>query len=143
VVEPRARFVLREIVCVPDRQLTRLPLEPTDAHVAGIVAENGGIEFGVAGWYEALLTVDWGSSNRYGTRFSHTAIPDEHPLHSEAIEAGVLVDLSAGKQRLRGNSMFGPPGVDRIDLEVWQDSGLPIDVRDASLEIRPLPDPTG
>ncbi len=140
---PSARFTLSEVVFVPDRHLTRVPLEPTDADVAGIVAKGGGIEFGVAGWFEVLLMVDWGPSNRYGTRFSHTAIPDEHPLHSEAIDAGVLVDLSAGKQLLRGNSMFGPKGVDRIDLEVWQDSGSFLDVRDASLEIRPLPGLTG
>jgi len=88
-----------------------------------------------------LLTVDWGSTNRFGTRFSHTAIPDGHPLHSEAIDAGVLVDLSDGKQLLRGNTMFGPKGVDRIQLEVWQDSGTSLDVENASLEIRPLPNP--
>ena len=90
---------------------------------------------------EVLLTVDWRPSNRFGTRFAHTAIPDEHPLHSEAIDAGVLVDLSRGRRLLHGNSMFGPERTDRIDLEVWQDSGTPTDIRAASLEIRALPDP--
>lgn len=119
----------------------RLPLEVTDGDLSGVEAKDGGIEFGLGGWFEVLLTVDWGPSNRYGTRFAHTAIPDGHPLHSEAIDAGVLVELSGGKQLLRGNSMFGPKGTNRIDLEVWQDSGSPLDIRDASLEIRPLPDP--
>jgi hypothetical protein len=35
--------------------------------------------------------------------------------------------------------LFGPKGVDRIQLEVWQDSGAPVDIENASLEIRPLP----
>lgn len=111
--------------------------------MSGVDAKDGGIEFAIAGWFEVLLTVDWGTSNRYGTRFSHTAIPDDHPLHSEAIEAGVLVDLSGGKQLLRGNSVFGPAGVDRIELEVWQDSGTSVEVRGASLYVRPLPAPAG
>ena len=67
----------------------------------------------------------------------------EHPLHSEAIGAGVLVDLSDGKQLLRGNTVCGPKGVDRIQLEVWQDSGTSVDIETASLEIRPLPNPSG
>ena len=53
----------------------------------------------------------------------------------------MLVDLSDGKQLLRGNTMFGAKGVDRIQLEVWQDSGTSLDVENASLEIRPLPNP--
>ena len=139
----RARFRLREVVRVPDRRLTRLPLDSTDAQLSGIDVNDDGIAFGVTGWFEVLLTVDWGPSNRYGTRFSHTAIPDGHPLHSEAIDAGVLVDLSQGKQLLRGNSMFGPERVDRIELEVWQDSGTSLDIRHASLELRPLTDRGG
>jgi hypothetical protein len=87
--------------------------------------------------------VEWGSANRLGRRFSHTAIPDRHPLHSEAIEADVLVEISGGMQLLRGNSWFGPTGVDRIQLEVWQDSGGPVDLDTASLEIRPLANATG
>ena len=59
------------------------------------------------------------------------------------VEAGVLVDLSGGKQLLRGNSVFGPAGVDRIELEVWQDSGTSVEVRGASLDVRPLPAPAG
>ena len=140
---PRARFRLREVVQVPDRRLTRLPLDSTDAQLSGIDVNDDGIAFGVTGWFEVLLTVDWGPSNRYGTRFSHTAIPDGHPLHSEAIDAGVLVDLSQGKQLLRGNSMFGPERVNRIELEVWQDSGTSLDIRHASLELRPLTDRGG
>jgi len=59
----------------------------------------------------------------------------------DCTDAGVLVDLSDGKQLLRGNTMFGPKGVDRIQLEVWQDSGTSVGVETASLEIRPLPNP--
>ena len=44
---------------------------------------------------------------------------------------------------LRGNTVFGPKGVDRIQLEVWQDSGTSVDIETASLEIRPLPNPSG
>ena len=55
----------------------------------------------------------------------------------------MLVEISGGKQLLRGNSWFGPTGVDRIQLEVWQDSGGPVDLDTASLEIRPLANVTG
>jgi hypothetical protein len=103
------------------------------------VDEQGFVTFAPTGWFEVLLTVEWGSANRVGRRFSHTSIPDRHPLHSEAIEADVLIDISGGKQLLRGNALFGPKGVDRIQLEVWRDSGAPVNVDTASLEIRPLP----
>ena len=140
-MEQLARFALKEFGHVPSRSLTPLRLAPTSDAIPGVEAHAGGVGFKGTGWFEVLLTVDWGSTNRFGTRFSHTAIPDGHPLHSEAIDAGVLVDLSDGKQLLRGNTMFGPKGVDRIQLEVWQDSGTSLDVENASLEIRPLPNP--
>ena len=139
-MEQFARFALGERVQVPDRHLTPLRLMPTDARLAGLdVDDEGVVSFSSKGWFEVLLTVEWGSANRLGRRFSHTAIPDRHPLHSEAIEADVLIDISGGEQLLRGNTLFGPKGVDRIQLEVWQDSGGPVDVDAASLEIRPLP----
>ena len=137
-MEELCRFALNGIVTVPNRRLTALPLESTEARLAGVEVDKSWIRFNVEGWFEVLLTVDWGSGNRFGTRFSHTAIPDHHPVHSEAIEAAVLVDLSRGKQLLRGNTVFGPKRVDRMQLEVWQNSGVPIDLQGASLEIRPL-----
>ena len=140
-MEQLARFALTAPAHVPSRTLTALRLAPTNDCIPGVETHEGGVSFKGTGWFEVLLTVDWGSTNRFGTRFSHTAIPDGHPLHSEAIDAGVLVDLSDGKQLLRGNTMFGPKGVDRIQLEVWQDSGTSLDVENASLEIRPLPNP--
>ncbi len=140
-MEQLAHFALTEPAHVPSRSLTPLRLAPTHDRIPGVETHEGGVSFKGTGWFEVLLTVDWGSTNRFGTRFSHTAIPDGHPLHSEAIDAGVLVDLSDGKQLLRGNTMFGPKGVDRIQLEVWQDSGTSLDVENASLEIRPLPNP--
>jgi hypothetical protein len=136
-----AHFALTAPAHVPGRSLTPLRLAPTNDRIPGVETHEGGVSFKGTGWFEVLLTVDWGSTNRFGTRFSHTAIPDGHPLHSEAIDAGVLVDLSDGKQLLRGNTMFGPKGVDRIQLEVWQDSGTSVGVETASLEIRPLPSP--
>ena len=139
-MEQFARFALGERVQVPDRHLTLLRLLPTDARLARLdVDEEGVVTFSVVGWFEVLLTVEWDSANRSGRRFSHTAIPDRHPLHSEAIEADVLIEISGGKQLLRGNTLFGPKGVHRIQLEVWQDSGAPVDIENASLEIRPLP----
>jgi len=142
-MEQVAHFGLTAPAHVPSRSLTPLRLAPTNDCIPGVETHEGGISFKSAGWFEVLLTVDWGSTNRFGTRFSHTAIPDGHPLHSEAIDAGVLVDLSDGKQLLRGNTVFGPKGVDRIQLEVWQDSGTSVDIETASLEIRPLPSPPG
>jgi hypothetical protein len=135
------RYASPEAVEVPNRKMTPLRLEPTDARVQGIDAEGGGVRFSVAGWYEVLLTVPWDRDNREGHRFAHTVIADEHPLHSEAIEAVVLADLSGGRKLLRGNSVFGPKAVDWIELEVWQDSGVPVRVEGASIEVRPLPNP--
>ena len=64
--------------------------------------------FRTDGWYEVLLEVNWNPSVRGGTRFSHTNIPGQEPLHSEAIAADVLADIRGGKQLLRSNSVFGP-----------------------------------
>jgi hypothetical protein len=99
---------------------------------------DGGITFRRAGWYEVLLTVNWDATNIHGTRFSHTAIPDQHPLHNEAINAAVLAALSSGRQLLRGNTIFVPGEVDHISLEVWHDANATLDILDAGLEIRDL-----
>jgi hypothetical protein len=46
-----------------------------------------GIEFEPVGWFEVLLRVDWDPTDQTGTRVAHTRIPDQEPLHSEAIDA--------------------------------------------------------
>lgn len=103
--------------------------------------QDGEVSFVTEGWFEVLLSVHWDTANRSGERFSHTAIPDHHPLHSEAISASVLAGISDGKQLLRGNSIFGPDGADRLRVQVWQNSGEPVAVTGASLGIRPLDAP--
>jgi hypothetical protein len=76
-------------------------------------SSTGTLRFRTAGWYEILLTVGWDRTQTAGTRFAHTAIPDHHPLHSEAINAAVLAALSEGTQLLRGNTIFEPGTIDR------------------------------
>jgi hypothetical protein len=121
--------------------LTRLSLIATTGDIGIQVCEQA-LVFDSAGWFEVLLTVEWDSANRQGRRFAHTAIPDSHPLHSEAIEADVLADLSDGRQLLRGNTFFDPSSsVRSLALEVWQDSPDPVTIKNASLTIRPLPNP--
>jgi hypothetical protein len=75
-----------------------------------------------------LLRVDWDPANIDGTRFTHTKIPDQEPLHSEAINAAVLARISDGRQLLRGNSLFGPDRTTCLVLEVWRDSGGPLSI---------------
>jgi hypothetical protein len=134
-----ARFELAGPHRVPNGSLTRLQLHPVGEQLAGVESDGDCIAFRVAGWFEVLLTVDWDSNVQVGHRFSHTAIPDSHPLHSEAIEARVLTELSDGKQLLRGNTIFEPGStVNSIALEVWQDSGDFLAIANASLEIRPF-----
>ena len=43
-----------------------------------------------------------------------------------------------GRQLLRGNTMFGPDRTTSLVLEVWQDSGAPIEVQEAALTVREL-----
>jgi hypothetical protein len=78
-----------------------------------------------------------------GTRFSHTLIPGQEPLHSEAINAAVLVQLSGGRQLLRGNTIFGLDNTQEIVLEVWHDSPRPVWVRSGQLRVRQLSDQAG
>src|SRR4051812_32029032 len=95
-------FKIASALHVPARKLTRVNLASSgESSVIRVVDDT--LKFKVAGWFEVLLTVQWDSTNRDGRRFSHTAIPDSHPLHSEAIEADVLAELSDGRQLLRGN----------------------------------------
>src|SRR3954454_16468041 len=136
------RFHTTATHSVRDREMTPIALtaegeagSPTARHVR---RGEHGIEFQTEGWYEVLLRVDWDPSAIEGTRFSHTKIPDQEPLHSEAIDAGVLADISEGRQLLRGNSLFGPDRTTCLLLEVWQNSGGPVDVKYAELVVREL-----
>lgn len=119
---------------------SRLPLRSTQVRFEGLgVDDDGAIHFAIDGWFEVLLTVAWDPGIDTGHRFAHTAIPDSHPLHSEAIEARVLCALSEGRQLLRGSTRFDPRSpVRSIALEVWQDSGQPVAVDDATLAVRQL-----
>lgn len=121
---------------VPPGEMTPVPLEGQgSSHVEWA---DDALAFRTVGWYEVLLEVAWDPDNRVGTRFSHTMIPDQEPLHSEAIAAEVLVQLSGGKQRLRGNTVFGLDATSRLILEVWQDSGEPVQLRSAEIRVREL-----
>jgi len=123
---------------VPPQTLHPIRLHAPDTPTAAIDVVDGQLMFRTAGWYEILLTVGWDATVTTGTRFAHTAIPDHHPLHSEAINAAVLAALSDGKQLLRGNTIFEPGTIDCLALEVWHDSPAPVHIHDASLAIRPL-----
>ena len=135
----QSRFELPAPFEVPNTQLSALRLSRQIGTLPGVEAEDGGVRFHRAGWFEIVLTVAWEPTVRHGRRFAHTAVPHQHPLHSEAIEAGVLAELSQGRQLLRGSSVFGPGSIDRVVLEVWQDSGTSVSVPHASLEVRLLP----
>jgi hypothetical protein len=119
-------------------RLTPLVLgEPARPH-QGVHVRDGGVHFDVEGWFEVLLRVAWSSAVTRGTRFSHTRIPDQEPLHSEAIDGDVLHRISGGEQRLRGNSLFGPDRTTCLVLEVWHDAPERVEVREAELIVREL-----
>lgn len=132
------RFELPRPVDVPSSKLCRLHLEPVDRKIGDVESAGGGLRFTDRCWFEILMTVAWDTRNEVGHRFAHTSVPDQHPLHSEAIEARVLNELSEGKQLLRGNTVFTPGSMDTLMLEVWQDSGESVTVRRASLVARRL-----
>lgn len=119
-------------------EMTRLQLEPdaTSPHVH--YEAKRGIVFDALGWYEVLLQVEWDPRDTSGTRFAHTKIPDNEPLHSEAIDAGVLARISEGRQLLRGNSVFGLDHTTSIVLEVWHDADQPVEIAHAQLVVREL-----
>jgi hypothetical protein len=123
---------------VPPHTLHPVILHAPDGPTPGIEVVDGTLMFRVGGWYEILLTVGWDPTLTAGTRFAHTAIPDHHPLHSEAINAAVLAALSDGKQLLRGNTTFEPDTIDRVALEVWHDNSTPVRIHEASLAVRRL-----
>ncbi|HWC38254.1 MAG TPA: hypothetical protein VG476_06985 [Acidimicrobiales bacterium] len=120
-----------------------VPLSNPTEHSDDVDYTDEGVVFRSEGWYEVLLEVDWDPGAREGSRFSHTAIPGQEPLHSEAISGDVLADISGGKQRLRGNTIFGPDRTTSLVLEVWQNSGRPVDVRRAAITVRRLTYPNG
>ena len=128
---------------VPPRRMKALRLSLDGPPLKGVVSSGQGVGFETEGWYEVLLAVEWDPHDTEGTRFSHTRIPGQEPLHSEAINADVLVQLSQGRQLLRGNTIFGLDHTREIVLEVWHDSPRPVTVRSGELRIRRLGDPPG
>lgn len=123
---------------IDPRQLTPIELAGPEPPTPHLQLNGTTIQFASGGWYEVLLRVDWDPSITAGTRFSHTKIPDQEPLHSEAIDAAVLAQISEGRQLLRGNSLFGPDRTTGLILEVWHDAAEPVAVRYAELVVREL-----
>ena len=101
-------FCTTRPVRVPSGALTPMALEQQSSSPHVHYGPDDGVAFDEEGWYEVLLRVDWDDHDVTGTRFAHTKIPDQEPLHSEAINAAVLARISQGRQLLRGNSLFGP-----------------------------------
>jgi len=135
---PMIRFETPAPVTIFPSALTPIRLAEPDEGSPNVALSADGVVFRTEGWYEVLLEVHWDAEMRNGTRFSHTKIPDQEPLHSEAINANVLAQLSEGRQLLRGNSLFGPERTSCLVLEVWQDSGRPVEVEKAGLIVREL-----
>jgi hypothetical protein len=79
------RFATTAAIAVPDRTLTPSRLHGPADTGPNVHAEDRGAVFDVHGRYELLLRVDGDPGNKSGTRFSRTKIPDQEPLHSEAI----------------------------------------------------------
>ena len=125
-------------VLVPDHRMTPVPLEVRSGHAAGVSADGDVLRFGTIGWFEVLLEVDWSTTSTAGTRFAHSKIPGQQPLHSEAIDAAVLSEISGGKQLLRGNTIFGHDHTNELILELWQNSGEALTVTSAKLVVREL-----
>jgi hypothetical protein len=123
---------------IATNKLTAVPLTAPIDGSEHVGLTDVGIVFHTPGWYEVLMAVEWDPAAIDGTRFSHTKIPGQEPLHSEAINAAVLAQLSGGRQLLRGNTLFGPDRTTRLVLEVWQDSGQPVAVRSAEIIVREL-----
>ena len=133
------RFGTSAMQLVRPRTLTSIRLRllsPTTPHVSS--SSDDGVRFCTRGWYEVLLKVEWDRGDVEGTRFSHTKVPDQEPLHSEAINAAVLHQISEGRQLLRGNAIFGPDAAPEVVLEVWHDSPHTTTVGYAELLIREL-----
>ncbi|MGQ0846692.1 MAG: hypothetical protein ACT4QF_21430 [Sporichthyaceae bacterium] len=131
-------FGIGEATTVADRSMTTVSLVRRNTGSDHVQCRDGRVAFRTVGWYEVLMTVEWDPTVRGGTRFSHTMVSDHEPLHSEAIDADVLISLNGGRQLLRGNSIFGLSCTAQLELGVWQDSGEAIDLRGAQLVVREL-----
>jgi hypothetical protein len=140
MIGEEAAFRTDERVVVPPCKMTPLRLSLDGPPLKGVVSSGPGIRFETVGWYEVLLAVEWDPHDDAGTRFSHTRIPGQEPLHSEAINAAVLSLLSGGRQLLRGNTIFGLDHTCEIVLEVWHDSPRPVLVHSGELRVRQLSD---
>jgi hypothetical protein len=125
-------------VYIESAQLTPVALSGSVPRTEDVDCVDGVVVFRSEGWYEILLEVDWDPEARRGTRFSHTAVRGQQPLHSEAVSAGVLAAISGGKQLLRGNTLFGPERTASLALEVWQDSGDVVELKAAAITVREL-----
>jgi hypothetical protein len=132
------RFGLNERVELQPRTMTRLDLVPTGDGQDEIVVRSGSLCFQRVGWYEVLLRVDWDPAVTAGTRFSHSKIPGQQPLHSEAIDAAVLAQISNGQQLLRGNTVFGHDHTSELVLECWHDAPTAVAITQAELTVREL-----
>ena len=132
------RFATNAPFDVPPLELVAAPLTAPGGGSPHCHLQDTAVHFDTEGWFEVLLEVAWSASSTSGTRFSHTRIPDQQPLHSEAIAAGPLHAISGGRQLLRGNCLFGPDRTTCLILEVWHDADQPVGVDHASLTIREL-----
>src|SRR5436305_15175405 len=101
-------FATAASVAIHNGEVIPIPLSALVGSSDHVAYGEDGVVFRTDGLYEVLLKVDWDPSVRHGTRFSHTKIPGQEPLHSEAIAADVLSDISGGSQRLRSMSLCGP-----------------------------------
>jgi hypothetical protein len=131
-------FAAAASISIQNGELSPVPLSAVVGHSDHVAYGEDGVTFRTDGLYEVLLKVDWDPSVRHGTRFSHTKVPGQEPLHSEAIAADVLADISGGSQRLRGVSLFGPDSTTRLVLEVWQNSGAKVTINAAAMTVREL-----
>jgi hypothetical protein len=131
-------FRTSRAVEIASARLTRVPLSGSEPRAEDVECVDGTIVFRSEGWYEILLEVGWDPEVRRGTRFIHTAVPGQQPLHSEAISAAVLAAISDGRQLLRGNTLFGPERTGGLSLEVWHDAGEVVEVSSAAVTVREL-----
>jgi hypothetical protein len=105
---PSTRFETHCPLVVGERRLTLVPLMEPEEGSPSLVLRDDAIDFLTPGWYEVLLEVHWDEEETAGTRFAHTKIPGQQPLHSEAIAAAVLAQISQGRQLPAGQRTLWP-----------------------------------
>jgi hypothetical protein len=132
------RFQLAEALRLDPKTMTALSLVSVGPTPEDIAIRNGHLCFQRIGWYEVLLRVAWDPAVTTGTRFSHSKIPGQQPLHSEAIDAAVLTEISNGEQLLRGNTVFGHDHTSELVLECWHDAPTAVAITEADLTVREL-----